>query len=660
MDLRESYLAAGLRFSLETNDQSILDITAKSFEKYPLETRPELNVHMRFWVDPAGDSSPPWPKSYYRGLDHLIFAGFDFKNSLLIDLRNRSVIGRFTASMAADGTFWKKVIFPLLLTTFSASTGSTVLHCAGVVHRGSGLMLAGTSGSGKSTLSLALAQAGFDFLSDDRALFTLQEGRLLAWGLSGCVKLRQEGSLHFRELSGLAPNDVWNGERVYYLDPVTQLHVSRARCCEPRWIILLERTQEGDFNLEEIDPRELADRLEDGLPEEQPEAKKRQREIIRTLMERECWRLRYGGDPNLIARAIQDFITRRLVNRKSHNRVNVESATGSESPRRDPLRRFTATPRVANLQIMGRTVRLETNSSLVLDHALCVFRRYKENSAGIPHFRWRIVSEADSLFGPIWPEFNAFSDANLRFVNLGQRGFVAIDLKSREAIGFLPESLALDALGFASIFLAIFFYLTAMSMNLVPITAACVALADNGLLLFGPPNSGKTTSSYLARRQGLEFHADHATFLEVASGRLRAWGDFWPAAFRPEAAQYLPELHTLTRKLSHRDTHFLCLDKDPSDSAQARSVIPAVCLFLERGAAQAPKLVPIPSSELKIRLEHAIPFIEDSGSESTRHAVFAALRELPAYRLLYGKEPSVATRFYHSVLNTHHLVEELD
>src|SRR5439155_18092630 len=107
------------------------------------------------------------------------------------------------------------------------------------------------------------------------------------------------------------------------------------------------------------------------------------------------------------------------------------------------------------------------------------------------------------------------SDHTMRYINVGQRSFVGVDLRAREAVGILPESFARDEAGFSSVSLASLLYLTALALGLTPISAACVAKGKKGLLVFGPPNSGKTTSSYCARKLGLEFHADQAAFLEL-------------------------------------------------------------------------------------------------------------------------------------------------
>jgi hypothetical protein len=331
--------------------------------------------------------------------------------------------------------------------------------------------------------------------------------------------------------------------------------------------------------------------------------------------------------------------------------------TQNHTPRRDPLRRFTPTPLAADLPVMGRVLRLATNSPTVLRQTRHAFEGYAASCSGRAEFVWRIVTEAGSELKPLWRDVTAFSDSSVRFVHFGPRSFVAVDLEAREAVGFLPEDLARDDIAFSRVFLGDLFYLTAGALRLTAIAAACVALGDKGLLLFGPPKSGKTTAGYLAGRRGMQFHADQATFVEIEGGGLRAWGEFWPAAFRVDATRFLPELVALTRPFEHHDFSFLCLARSPACSAGARSVVPASCIFLERGAAEVPRLIPLSSREFAERLRQSVPFKDDNQFEPDRHAIFRPVGELPAYRLLYGDDPAVTTPFLRSIFRADNLVE---
>jgi hypothetical protein len=246
----------------------------------------------------------------------------------------------------------------------------------------------------------------------------------------------------------------------------------------------------------------------------------------------------------------------------------------------------------------------------------------------------------------------AFCQGSLRYINLGQFSFAAADLEAKEAVGVLPESLSEDPIGFSSVFLASLLHLTAPALGLTAISAACVAKGRNGLLLFGPPNSGKTTATYWGRKLGLEFHSDQATFLELESGAVHAWGDFWPAAFRPETVRFLPELSALAQSFTYRDRTFLCVDKTALSGANRGRVTPAACIFLERQAGSPPKLVPLHRWDVPKQV------FTDAGSQEDRQTILALLGRVPAYRLLYDEDPSIAARFFRSVLDAHQLMEQ--
>jgi hypothetical protein len=318
--------------------------------------------------------------------------------------------------------------------------------------------------------------------------------------------------------------------------------------------------------------------------------------------------------------------------------------------RQDYLRRFTPTPYATALPVMGRTVRLESNSEKILAHAEQLFARYPGSPQGQPQFLWRIVSESDFEMRSPWPRRSAFSDHGLRYAEFGQRNFLAVDLEAREAIAFLSAGLVEDKLGFTSPFLDNLFCMTAGSLGLVSLRANCVSLGNKGLLVFGPHNSGKTTASYMAAKLGLEFHADDGVFGEIERDCVRFWGGFWPAAFRAEALEFLPELRVCTRPFFYRHFTFYHLEEPQLRTTQAHSVIPVGCVFVERRADTAPSLSPIPRIELPGRLAANVLFKDDDRFTKGQTAVLRLLKNLPACELAYDSAPAVVAQFLQRLL----------
>lgn len=322
----------------------------------------------------------------------------------------------------------------------------------------------------------------------------------------------------------------------------------------------------------------------------------------------------------------------------------------AEQAKHDPMRRFAPTPHVACISVLGRAVRLETNSSKVLKHMAELFPRYQAASNGRPEFLWRIVVDPDVPFFQPWPRRSTFSGDGLRFAQFGQKNFLAVNLEAREAIAFVAEGLVEDAPGFTSPFIDTLFYMTAGSLGLVPLAAACVSAGTKGILVLGSPNQGKTTASYLAAQDGLTFHADQSVFLEIASDGLRAWGDFVPIAFRPETLQFLPELESRTRSFSYCDFNFYYMHKDKLDSEQSNYVTPIGCVIFERESSSVPRLVRIAKPDFASSLSEYIAFQDDDRFEKQRLAILAALAELPAYHLAYDRNPASAAPFLRQLL----------
>jgi hypothetical protein len=322
----------------------------------------------------------------------------------------------------------------------------------------------------------------------------------------------------------------------------------------------------------------------------------------------------------------------------------------TQSVANDIFRRFTPTSLHAEFAVMGRRIRLETNSPTVLSHISNTFKRYKHEEREGTKFLWRIVSDSSSGLRPPLSRRIAFSDGGLRFVNLNQRAFLAVDLDAREATAFLSPELCEDEMGFYSPFLSDLFDLSSAALGLTEVMAGCVARDGRGLLVFGSPRSGKTTAGYFAGKMGLEFHGDQVTCLELVSGELKAWGQFWPAAFRPETVEFLPEIEGIVRPFRYRDLTLLCLDNGTFLPPQASSVSPAACVFLDRCAAGSPRLTRINKEELTPLLFSSLPFVEDRRFELQRKQVVQCLAGVPAYHLAYPADPRSAADLFPTLL----------
>jgi shikimate kinase len=298
-ELCEDYIAAGAVCRFLTNSVRLLDAARETF--LPLKRPRAADFSVRFWVDESDRSEPPWPTPYVRGLDHLVFAGFDEGSSMLVDLRARRVIGRFSPAMAADCAYCKSVILPMLMTIMSASVGVAELHCACVAKNQEALLLIGPSGAGKSTLSLALSQCGFGFVSDDRTFCSVENGDVQVWGLPTRLKLRREAASWFPEVQASNLSCVRTGNGDLWLEPKQLNGVRRVRQSRAMLVLFLEQGDSVDFRLSPMSSEEAMNRIAQDLMAELPDATAKRAETVQKIVELPCWLLQYRGQPQAIA-----------------------------------------------------------------------------------------------------------------------------------------------------------------------------------------------------------------------------------------------------------------------------------------------------------------------------------------------------------------------
>jgi hypothetical protein len=317
----------------------------------------------------------------------------------------------------------------------------------------------------------------------------------------------------------------------------------------------------------------------------------------------------------------------------------------------DILRRFTPTPLVADLDAMGHTIRLQTNSPAILRQVGKAFHRFGSTLSGQEEFLWRLVGENDTGLHPPWPEPSGISVDGLHLLNIGQHSFFGVDQKARTGVGFVAEELVKDEVAFEKLFLAGLFTATAESLGLMAFSAACVALGEKGLVVVGPPQSGKTMCCFAATTRGLEFYSDQVVFLDSVGGELRAWGDFWPATFYPEATRIFPELEGSAQPLQCGEATFLCLDRNPFRVSEPRSIRPSCCALLTRSAERVAKITPLGRFEWEAIIRRNC-LLRDGGHQGAEFGeVLRRLGSLPAYELAYEGDPASAVELFRSILD---------
>ena len=312
--------------------------------------------------------------------------------------------------------------------------------------------------------------------------------------------------------------------------------------------------------------------------------------------------------------------------------------------RQDLLRRFSSTPFATDLQLMGRTIRVESNSGSLLRLARIFFQSHQHGNPSKPEFLWRLMCESDDRSLSTAVPISAFSDVCMSYLNIGQRGFLAVDLAEREAVGFFSEAFLREDARFRNRPpLDVLFSMTASSLGLVPLSGGCVAKDGRGVLVFGAPNSGKTTSCYLAARSGLEFEADQVVFLDARNPN--AWGDPFPAVFRSTSLQYLPELQSQVHHSTYENASFCYFDKSCMQPKQSRPILPVASVFLERGTRCQTMLRTISHGDALSRLRSSVLFEEDEEREQQIVSSLQWLTEKPAYELRYDSNPRIAADY---------------
>ena len=299
---------AGVPWQLSTNSPYVLQ-AAEKWRPLKRGSKPAL-FEMEVLVDSAQHA--PLRTAHFRGIRHLVFATLPPSNFVVYDLARKRVHAALSEDTARNLSFWNNLLLPISIGVLGTAIGIAPLHCACLERNGAGFLLAGVSGAGKSTLTMALANRGFAFISDDWTYVSKARSAPVAHGLYSPIKLLPDAVRFFPYLRTLAPHATLNGELAYELDPLRLPKITAKSRSYPQRLLFLERLSAPGCHFKICPPEYAKAYFEahaERLPDEVPGAKEFRSDMFQHLAAYPAWILRTGEGPHETAEALDDFLS---------------------------------------------------------------------------------------------------------------------------------------------------------------------------------------------------------------------------------------------------------------------------------------------------------------------------------------------------------------
>jgi hypothetical protein len=248
--------------------------------------------------------------------------------------------------------------------------------------------------------------------------------------------------------------------------------------------------------------------------------------------------------------------------------------------REDRLKRFTATPYTGDFEVVGRPVRLETNSLPVLRHARRALQPCGLAFSSAPRFVVRIVSEPESNASGERGEGDAVAAEGLWLERRGLHCFFALDEEDCMAMAYVPSDLAASKAVFVGDFLGPLLERIVGLFGVIAVPAVGLVMAERAVLLFGA-ESERLAVSHATAGLGPAICSRQMTSLELDGKTLLAWGQAWRV--REGGAE--PSQGAGLKASANRPK------ADPAEAC--RPARPTFSVFLEGGTSDVPRLIPL-------------------------------------------------------------------
>ena len=235
-------------------DPGIAETLESRFANFIPDSRPQADITVECDVDLPVHEAPsdgrvvyesPFATAVYSPDEDALYAFHADGASMRCDpAAGRAEIAASSSSESRDWVITRPLL-TLALMELARRRGLFPLHAACLARDDAGVLVCGPSGSGKSTLTIALLEAGLDFLGDDLVFLEPREQSVRALGFPDELGISTDAAQRLPFLPAdvdTSPPPGWPKARadIRLVAPNARVAAS----CEPRMVLLLSEGAE--------------------------------------------------------------------------------------------------------------------------------------------------------------------------------------------------------------------------------------------------------------------------------------------------------------------------------------------------------------------------------------------------------------------------------